>query len=85
MFNDSREIKLIEIDKYGFVKTIRVRVENINKLKRLLCITDEAYENGDDYVWNLGGYVVNDLNGAIKIITKMFVQCEIIYTKEGNY
>lgn len=84
MFNESREIKLIEIDNYGFDKSIRVRVENVNKLKRLLRISDEPYENGGDYVWNLGGYVVNNLNGAIKIITKCFVQCEIIYNKEGN-
>lgn len=80
----SREIKLIEIDNYGFVKSVRVRVENINKLKRLLFISDDDYEFGGDYLWNLGGYVVNDLNAAIKIITKCFVQFEIIYTKEGN-
>lgn len=72
-FDESREIKLIELGKNGFNKSVRVRVENIARLKQML-ILDE-----NNYCWQMGGYIVHDIAGCLNIIYKCFVKCEVIY------
>lgn len=42
-FNESREIKLIELGNNGFNKVVRIRVENIKRLKRLLLLDENNY------------------------------------------
>lgn len=68
-FDESREIKLIELGDNGFNKSVRIRVENIQRLKQLL-ILDE-----NNYCWQMDGYIV----GCLNIIYKCFVKCEVIY------
>lgn len=72
-FDYSIEIKLIELGNNGFNKAVRIRVENIQRLKQLL-ILDE-----NNYCWQMGGYIVNDIAGCLNIIYKCFVKCEVIY------
>lgn len=72
-FDESREIKLIELGKNGFNKAVRIRVENITRLKQML-ILDE-----NNYCWVMGGYIVHDIAGCLNIIYKSFVKCEVIY------
>lgn len=72
-FDESREIKLIELCNNGFNKSVRIRVENIQRLKQLL-ILDE-----NNYCWQMGGYIVHDIAGCLNIIYKCFVKCEVIY------
>lgn len=69
-FEESREIKLIELGNNGFNKVVRIRVENI---KRLLLLDE------NNYCWQMGGYIVQDITGALNIIYKCFVKCEVIY------
>ena len=57
-FDESREIKLIELGDNGFNKSVRIRVENIQLLKQLL-ILDE-----NNYCWQMDGYIVADIKGA---------------------
>jgi hypothetical protein len=57
----------------GFNKVVRIRVENIARLKQLL-ILDE-----NNYCWQMGGYIVHDIAGCLNIIYKCFVKCEVIY------
>lgn len=73
MFDESREIKLIELGNNGFNKVMRIGVENIARLKQLL-ILDE-----NNYCWQMGGYIVRDIAGCLNIIYKCFVKCEVIY------
>lgn len=73
MFDESREIKLIELGNNGFNKSVRIRVENIQRLKQLL-ILDE-----NNYCWQMDGYIVYDIAGCLNIIYKCFVKCEVIY------
>lgn len=42
-FDESREIKLIELDNNGFNKVVRIRVENIKRLKHLLLANGRLY------------------------------------------
>lgn len=72
-FDESREIKLIELGDNGFNKSLRIRVENIQLLKQLL-ILDE-----NNYCWQMDGYIVADIKGCLNIIYKCFVKCEVIY------
>ena len=72
MFDQSREIKLIELGKNGFNKVVRVRVENIERLKQLLLLDE------NNYCWQMGGYIVHDVTGCLNIIYKCFVKCEVI-------
>jgi hypothetical protein len=72
-FDESREIKLIELGKNGFNKAVKIRVENIARLKQML-ILDE-----NNYCWQMGGYIVHDIAGCLNIIYKCFVKCEVIY------
>ena len=60
-FDKSREIKLIELGKNGFNKAVRIRVENITRLKQML-ILDE-----NNYCWQMGGYIVHDIAGCLNI------------------
>lgn len=64
-FDESREIKLIELGKNGFNKSVRVRLENIARLKQML-ILDE-----NNYCWQMGGYIVHDIAGCLNIIYKL--------------
>lgn len=72
-FDESREIKLIELGDNGFNKSVRIKVENIQRLKQLL-ILDE-----NNYCWQMDGYIVADIKGCLNIIYKCFVKCEAIY------
>lgn len=72
-FEESREIKLIELGNNGFNKVVRIRVENIKRLKRLLLLDE------NNYCRQMGGYIVQDITGALNIIYKSFVKCEVIY------
>lgn len=73
LFNESREIKLIELGNNSFNKVVRIRVENIKRLKRLLLLDE------NNYCWQMGGYIVQDIIGALNIVYKCFVKCEVIY------
>lgn len=42
-FDESREIKLIELGDNGFNKLVRIRVENIQLLKQLLILDENNY------------------------------------------
>jgi hypothetical protein len=72
-FDESREIKLIELGINGFNKAVRIRVENIKRLKQLLLLDE------NNYCWQMGGYIVHDIAGCLNIIYKCFVKCEVIY------
>lgn len=72
-FDESREIKLIELGDNGLNKSVRIRVENIQRLKQLL-ILDE-----NNYCWQMDGYIVVDIKRCLNIIYKCFVKCEVIY------
>lgn len=72
-FDKSREIKLIELGDNGLNKSVRIRVENIQRLKQLL-ILDE-----NNYCWQMDGYIVADIIRCLNIIYKCFVKCEVIY------
>ena len=72
-FDESREIKLIELGINGFNKAVRIRVENIKRLKQLLLLDE------NNYCGQMGGYIVHDIVGCLNIIYKCFVKCEVIY------
>ena len=72
-FDESREIKLIELGDNGFNKSVRIKVENIQRLKQLL-ILDE-----NNYCWQMDGNIVVDIKRCLNIIYKCFVKCEVIY------
>jgi hypothetical protein len=39
-FDESREIKLIELGNNGFNKSVRIRLENITRLKQMLMLDE---------------------------------------------
>lgn len=73
MIDESREIKLIELGNNGFNKSVRIRLENITRLKQMLMLDE------NNYCWQMGGYIVHDIAGCLNIIYKCFVKCEVIY------
>ena len=42
-FDESREIKLIELGNNGFNKSVRIRLENITRLKQMLMLDENNY------------------------------------------
>lgn len=72
-FDESREIKLIELGNNGFNKEVKIRVENIARLKQLLMLDE------NNYCWQMGGYIVRDITGCLAIMAKCFVKWEVIY------
>lgn len=72
-FDESREIKLIELGNNSFNKSVRIRLENITRLKQMLMLDE------NNYCWQMGGYIVHDIAGCLNIIYKCFVKCEVIY------
>lgn len=72
-FDESREIKLIELGNNGFNKSVRIRLENITRLKQMLMLDE------NNYCWQMGGYIVHDIAGCLNIIYKCFVKWEVIY------
>ena len=68
-FDESREIKLIELGNNGFNKSVRIRLENITRLKQMLMLDE------NNYCRQMGGYIVECLN----IIYKCFVKWEVTY------